>query len=171
MKLKVGPTFSNVLFYCAFMLLFTGYSFAQQNPIYRLTDGNAQVQGRSAQVIANYPEDLLFNLESSIYIKNNAVLNTYGSTAPKVLKVKDSQSLNFLYTYNELYNEVEMITINLKSLSDLSSPFDVDSIRGFSHLKYIYLKCEFPISESQIRAFIQNADTEISIFYKNINRS
>ncbi|MEZ4856137.1 MAG: hypothetical protein R2812_06660 [Gelidibacter sp.] len=79
--------------------------------------------------------------------------------------------LVFISTRNELYKAVEN-TIDIESVNDLQHLFDVDLIRGFNNfLKYIYLKCEFPITESQIRAFIQNADPEISIFYKKINRS
>ncbi|PWI29172.1 hypothetical protein DI383_12030 [Flavobacteriaceae bacterium LYZ1037] len=152
------------------MIFFTSISFAQENNIYKLPDNSDQNSLRSSR-ITNYPQDLLYDLEPSVYIKNNNVENVVGVASPKVLKLKDVNSIPFLSNRNALYNKVEMITINVTSLSDLSRPFIVDDIRGFANLKYIYIKSEFLITENQIRNFIQNADPEISIFYKIFNRS
>lgn len=174
MNYKVNSTFLSVFM---LFIIFSSNCFAQENRIYQLsdTDGvspNTNLTARNASnIMIEYPKDLLYGLAPSVYIQNNAIQNVEGATAPTVLKFKDVQSFGFISTRNELYNKVEMITIDLETVNDLQTPFDVDLIRGFDNLKYIYLKCEFPITETQIRAFIQNADPEISIFYKKINRS
>jgi hypothetical protein len=159
------------------LIIFSSSCFAQENRIYQLSDTDGLVSNNnltsrsSLNTMTEYPEDLLYGLEPSVYIQNNAILNVEGVTAPVVLKFKDINSFGFISTRNELYKKVEMITIHLSTIDDLQTPFNVDAIRGFNNLKYIYLKCEFSITETQIRAFIQNADPEISIFYKKTNRS
>ena len=159
------------------IVLFSGTSFSQDNVIHKLTErdesakkGNVVGQ-RSSAVITEFPNDLLYELKSTIYIKNNGILNVEGPGAPLVLKFLDVKSFNFTSTRNPLYNKVEMITISLSSENDLRNTFDLNTVKGFSHLKYIYLKCEFPISENQVRSFIQNADPEITFFYNTYRRS
>lgn len=172
MKNRMNATLASVIMVCTLLVVFTGSSFAQENPIYQLSDNtNNQSMSRSTSAIASYPEDLLYDLEPSVYIQNNQIVEVTEGQAPKVLKLKDVNSFDILSTRNDLFNRVEMITINIKSASELTRPFNVDNIRGFGSLKYIYLKCESSVTESQIRNFIQQADSEISIFYKIFNRS
>lgn len=172
MKNRMNTTLASVIMVCTLLVVFTSGSFAQENPIYQLSDNTSnRSMSRSTATIASYPEDLLYDLEPSVYIQNNQIVNVTESLAPKVLKLKDVNSFNILSTRNDLFKRVEMITINIKSTSDLTRPFNVDNIRGFGSLKYIYLKCEASVTESQIRNFIQQADSEISIFYKIFNRS
>lgn len=157
--------------------LFSGTSFSQENVIHKLSDREqtlahgSTVSQRSTTFTSEIPYDLLYDLKSTVYIKNNGILNIERVGAPVVLKFLDTESFNFVSTRNSLYNKIELITINLNSENDLRNPFDVDAIRGFSHLKYIYLKCEFPISDNQIRSFLQNADPEITFFYSSYKRS
>lgn len=155
----------------ALALIDSNKVLAQNNPIYQLPDNQNTSRRTTGSTIVNYPEELLYELEPSIYVKNNAIIETVGASSPKVLKLKDVNSFNFLSTRNSLFRKVEMITINISSPSDLSSSFNVDNIRGFGQLKYIYIKSDFVITENQIRSFIQNADPEISIFYKIFKRS
>ncbi|UPS90846.1 hypothetical protein [Bizionia sp. M204] len=165
-------TLTTVVMVCALLVVFTSSSFAQENPIYQLPDNtDSQSMSRTSTRVTTYPEDLLYDLEPSVYIKNNQIIEVTEGQKPKVVKLKDTNSFNILSSDNDLFKRVEMITINIKSASDLMRPFNVDNIRGFGSLKYIYLKCESSVTESQIRNFIQQADSEISIFYKIFNRS
>ncbi len=168
----MNMTLTTVVMVCALLVVFTSSSFAQENPIYQLPDNtDSQSMSRTSTRVTTYPEDLLYDLEPSVYIKNNQIIEVTEGQKPKVVKLKDTNSFNILSSDNDLFKRVEMITINIKSASDLMRPFNVDNIRGFGSLKYIYLKCESSVTESQIRNFIQQADLEISIFYKIFNRS
>lgn len=172
MKNRMNMTLTSVVMVCALLVVFTSSSFAQENPIYQLSDNtDSQSMSRTSTRVTSYPEDLLYDLEPSVYIKNNQIIEVTEGQAPKVVKLKDINSFSILSSDNDLFKRVEMITINIKSASDLMRPFNVDNIRGFGSLKYIYLKCESSVTESQIRNFIQQADSEISIFYKIFNRS
>lgn len=161
--------------------LFSGTCFAQDNEIFKLTDRdkvannvtsskNNNIALNTSTLTTELPNDLLYDLKPSVFIKNNGILNVEGYE-PVVLIFLDAQSFNFVSNRNPLYNKVEMITINLKSENDLANAFDVSSIRGFSHLKYIHLKCEFSITENQIRSFLKNADPEITFVYNIYQRS
>jgi len=173
MKNKINISTTKLLFVVLLALFVDVSGFAQTNAIYNLTENSAtSVNARVATPsITRYPTSLLYDLQPSIYVEQNAIINVNGIKSPKVLKMKDTQSFELVKTRNQLYKDIEMITINLKTVSDLSRTFDVDSIRGFNHLKYIYLKSDFPLTVNQIREFILNADPEINIFYKNLDRS
>ncbi len=170
MKNRMNATLASVIMVCTLLVVFASNSFAQENRIYQLSD-NTNNQSVSRSSVTSYPEDLLYDLAPSVYIANNQIVEVTDGQAPKVIKLKDINSFNILSTRNDLFKRVEMITINIQSASDLARPFNVDNIRGFGSLKYIYLKCEASVSEAQIRNFIQQADPEISIFYKIFNRS
>lgn len=171
MKNRINTLVFSLLMVFASALMSSNQALAQDNPIYQLPDDPNTSRRATASTIVDYPEDLLYELEPSIYVKNNAIIETIGANSPKVLKLKDVNSFNLLNTRNSLFRRIEMITINISSPSDLTRSFNVDNIRGFGQLKYIYIKSDFVITENQIRTFIQNADPEISIFYKIFNRS
>lgn len=157
--------------------LFSGTALSQENVIHNLSDReqtlaqSATINKRSSKKTSEFPFDLLYDLKTTVYVKNNSILNVEGAGAPVVLKFLDTQSFNYVSTGNSLYNQIELITINLSSVNELRNSFNVDAIRGFSNLKYIYLKCEFEISENQIRSFLQNADPKIVFFYTSYKRS
>ncbi|RXJ51352.1 hypothetical protein [Gelidibacter gilvus] len=157
--------------------LFSGTSFSQENAIHKLSDREQTLaQGttvgkRSSTISSEFPYDLLYDLKATVYVKDNGILNVIGAGAPVVLKFLDTKSFNFLSATNALYDQIQLITINLSSANDLRNSFNLDAIKGFSNLKYIHLKCEFEISENQIRSFLQNADPEIVFFYNSYKRS
>ncbi|MCK0124721.1 hypothetical protein MWU76_09925 [Gelidibacter sp. F2691] len=158
--------------------LFSGTCFSQDNVIHNLT-GNTDrfaptdvvVGNRSSKATADLPSDLLYDLNATVYVKNNAISKVKGKAHPLVLKFKDAQSFNVVSKRNPLFNKVEMIKIDLASENDLRTPFNMSALRGFNNLKYVYLKCEFPATEDQIRNFIQNADPKLIIYYNTYKRS
>lgn len=157
--------------------LFSSSTFSQNNPIHNLSDRESvfakenHTALRGSTATTEHPYDLLYDLNATVYAKDNAILNVEGVGAPVVLKFLDTQSFKLASTANTLHDQVELITINLKSANDLRSPFQLNAIQGFNNLKYIYLKCEFAISENQIRTFLQNADPKIVFFYSSYQRS
>lgn len=174
MNSKIKTKFLSI---AVLIVLFTGKCFSQENVIHKLTDSDHNVavenhtSQRSSSSIEELPYDLLFDLNSTIYIKDNGILNIEGVSAPVALKFLDTKSFNFISTRDKRFSKVELITVNLDSEKDLTTPFNLGAIRGFDSLKYIHLKCEFPISENQIRAYLKNADPEIIIFYNTYKRS
>ncbi|TXE06500.1 hypothetical protein ES711_13380 [Gelidibacter salicanalis] len=158
--------------------LFSGTCFSQDNVIHNLT-GNSDrfissdvvVGNRSSQATADLPSDLLYELNATVYVKNNTLSKVKGKAHPLVLKFKDAQSFNVVSKRSALFNTVEMIKIDLASENDLRTPFNMAALRGFNNLKYVYLKCEFPATEAQIRTFIQNADPKLIIYYNTYQRS
>ncbi|MBJ7882744.1 hypothetical protein [Gelidibacter salicanalis] len=173
MDSKIKTKFLSIIM---LMGLFSGACFSQGNAIHNVTDRDQRfapgdiVANRSATATQEIPTDLLYDLKSTIYVKNNGISKVTGA-APLVLQFKDTKSFNVASKSNALFNKVEMIKIDIASTTTLNTPFNLSSTQGFNNLKYIYLNCEFPVTEDQIRSFIQNADPEIIIFYNIYKRS
>src|SRR5690606_37788182 len=114
----------------------------------------------------------IFNRKNhSIYIENSRIINVTGETSPKVLKLLDGTSSSLLLDNNNLYRQVEVITITLNRASDLNNRLDLSRINGFPSLKYVYVKCLFECTDQQIRNFLLNRDSVTTVFYKVVNPS
>lgn len=160
--------------------IFSSSLTAQENLIHQITsrDQTSQPQLRKTSntrlkhtsSITEVPEDLLYDLNSAVYIKDNTIIHIEGN-APLAVKLLDTKSYEFLTKRNELYHQVELITLNLDTREDLNTIFNIGAIRGFDNLRYIYLKCQFPINENEIRRLLQHADPEVTFFYHIYNRS
>ncbi|MFB9055616.1 hypothetical protein ACFFU9_02585 [Mariniflexile ostreae] len=171
MKIKVRQNVF-ILFLVCFSLVSLHNSHAQQNKIYELKDQKALKNPNNIGAEDHtIPHDFLFSLKPTIYLKNNAILNVTGLNKPVGLTSYDGSSLSILKTENPLFNSVKVLKIQLNEPSDLGKVLDFSSIREFSSLQYIYVMCYFKCTEHQIRAFIQNANPEIIVYFENVNPS
>jgi hypothetical protein len=168
MRKIIKRTLSNFLLVSALAILFSASGFAQEN-IYQIFDEDSG--NRNLRTSINVPNELLHGKNPTIYIENSTIINVTGEASPKVLKLLDATSFNLLQDNNSLHNSVEVITITLNRVSDLSNRFDVSRINGFRSLRYIYVKCLFDCTDQQISSFLLNADSVTTVFYKVVNPS
>lgn len=116
--------------------------------------------------------NLLTNLNSTIYFsKGNLQLNESGS--PVVVDT-DAQSFSELYKENSDFNQVEIIKINLNSISDMSASLDLSKLISFYQLKYIYVEIGYDacggqsddclLSETQ--SLVKNTDSNAVVIFK-----
>ncbi|WP_338730774.1 hypothetical protein [Mangrovimonas cancribranchiae] len=171
MKKNTKVSTTCMLLLCAISFLTTSIIVAQESSIYRVYDDNqsSNILSRSSET-RDIPRELLNGLNSAIYVENSRVINTTGIGRAKVIKLLDSNSIHAINSINEVTNNVELLTISLQNMSNLSMSFNMDSL-DLPSLRYIYLKCDFDCSESQIRQFLVNLDPEVTIFYKVLKRS
>lgn len=168
MKKTIERTFSNFLLVCMLSIFFSANLLAQEN-IQRIFDDNSENSNLRTSV--TIPDQLLHGKNPTIYIENSRIINVTGETSPKVLKLLDGTSSGLLLDNNNLYSQVEVITITLNRASDLNNRLDLSRINGFPSLKYVYVKCLFECTDQQIRNFLLNTDSVTTVFYKVVNPS
>jgi len=105
----------------------------------------AMISSSSPEVAANgyHLQKLAYNLNPTLYIRNGSINNPSGK-APVCLDT-DIASLGKLYEANELYQQVEYITIRVEKANDLSAMVNSAKFQEFINLKYIYFLCTFEI--------------------------
>ncbi|WP_308992822.1 hypothetical protein QLS71_015830 [Mariniflexile litorale] len=143
---------------------------AQETKVFELKNGTL-LQNSNLNGADEVPNQLLYSLKPSIYVKNNNIIKVTGPQKPISLTLYDANSLNILKTENSLFSTVQILKVQLKEISDLNSYIDFSNISGFNNLSYIYVTTYFKCTESQIRAFIKNIDSEITIYFENVNPS
>ena len=111
MKKTIERTFSNFLLVCMLSIFFSANLLAQEN-IQRIFDDNSENSNLRTSV--TIPDQLLHGKNPTIYIENSRIINVTGETSPKVLKLLDGTSSSLLLDNNNLYSQVEVITITLE---------------------------------------------------------
>lgn len=117
--------------------------------------------------------ELNSSLKSTVYVKNNTVVKSTDAGVKKPIKIKFNNITPFqkLDEDNFLYTDVELITINIKTLNDLNNRFDLKNANHFQNLKYVFVKCYFDCSVNQIEQFVLNAEPEVIIYFTIVNPS
>lgn len=163
MKNKLTLTFYTFLLVCCVSLLFTNKAVAQENGIYEISIDNFSTSASADNGRGEFNK-LAYNLHPTIYIKNGIEKKTYGEDLPVKLTLEDANSINVLNNGNSKYNQVQLITIKINNSSDLNTVLDLSNTSGLSQLKYIFIKCNFKCTASQIKSFVK-ANSQTRIFY------
>lgn len=162
-----------LLLIIVFSLLFINKGFAQDdddNDIQRaeiilLTGESADSNKGDARFLS-----LIYDLHPTIFINNNTIKNISGVKQPVCLII-DPSSFNFLSNRNDNFSKIEVISINIKTKSDLNQSLDLSKINGFNKLKYIYVSSAIDISSRDIESFIKNSNDRVTIYCKKITQS
>lgn len=152
------------IFICCFIVFNTNKTFSQEQNIYELTSTNNNDRKEF--------NNLSKKLHSTYYYKANKLVNKYGNSDPVRITLNDGNSLDILKLDNPKYKKVELITIKLKSASDLNKSLELIDNEIFSELKFIYIKCLFNCNSNQIKEFTKKMNTsEVRIFYTIVKPS
>lgn len=103
------------------------------------------ISSSNPEVAANgyHLKKLAYDLNPTLYLRNGSTNNPSGKT-PVCLDT-DMTSLGKLYEVNELYQQVEYITIRVEKDKDLSAMVNSVKFQDFRNLKYIYFLCTFEV--------------------------
>jgi hypothetical protein len=108
-------------------------------------------------------ENLLKEVQPAIYFRSGEI-RLYGENPTSlyidVPSLRDSASR---ITANE---SIEIVTISLNQISDLSSPIDLTVFSNFPNLKYIYILSTVETSGNVISSLIRNSNSRFGVFYK-----
>jgi hypothetical protein len=191
--MKNNTTLSCYNFFLTFVvsLVFIYSVKAQEAKVYEIFDHNPQENlvplnkstksakaTLSATVNTTYAADLNnfydlnYNLKPTIYVANNSIVMMPDNEVAVKLKLEDTKSLSVLKTINPIFQTVELIEINVESMSELNTAFDVATLQSFSSLKYIYIQCnQFSASVAQMQRFVINAGSGITVYFMTTNPS
>jgi hypothetical protein len=163
---KIYSLFLTVLL-VIILFVFSVQNLSAQNLIEysSLINSMNETKQMSALSNAEHLRSLVYDLNSKLYI-NNQIENAVGITNPVCVKI-DAQSIDKLYEENQLFNQVELITINLNDLNELNFFLDLSKLKSFTNLKYIQFLCSFKCDPLLINNLYQKiSNTDIIVFYQ-----
>ena len=167
MKNKSTLTFYTFLLICCVSLISIEKATAQENEIFELTEDNNQSKVRIRKHKDNKRGKfyaLAHKIHTTAYIENNVVTKVNGKGQIKKMIFKDSKTSDILKLTDSEYDNVELIIVTLKSMSDLNNKLDLLNIND--KLKYVFIKCQFKCTKKQIKNFIKiKPKSHIRVFY------
>ncbi len=122
---------------------------------------NLKASGQNARAIEL--EHLLYDLQSAVYFFSGE-LKTYGEKPTSLFT--EINSISAIGSSATLKNDIEIVTIEINSISDLSKTIDLSQFLGFIKLKYIYILSNIQTNEMNINKLIQNPNPQYTIIYK-----
>jgi len=102
---------------------------------------------------------------STMYVDKGNVRKVSEGNNPIKLKSEDFQLNTLLNSKNKMFESVELIIVKLNQQSDLNKSINVSNLTEFKKLKYIFVKCNFECSSSQIQQVILNTNQDITVYY------
>jgi hypothetical protein len=107
-------------------------------------------------------ESLLTGLQSTVYVGSSIKA---GDETPPVCANVRAGSVSMLTQTNQLFNEVELIVIKLRTPQDLNFKLDPSKLTSFVKLKYVVFLCEFECSLEETQNLF-HPKNGISFFHK-----
>jgi hypothetical protein len=159
MKNKSTLKLSVLLIVFCLCIVFPNLVNAQDKNIFEISE-NTSLHSNDRQEFYN----LAFNLNTTIYLKDNMVKNTYGDDSFIRITMKDTESFDIIKNNQNQYKQIEIITIQVKSLNELSKTVDLTTLTEMDSLKYIFIKCYFKCQNNDIKNFIKT-NPNVRIFY------
>jgi|GEM_PF-6057021 len=117
----------------------------------------AQIGGSGDEQLTS----LLTEIHPSVYLSNGEI-TTYGNSAPEVLYC-DVASVNMLYDSEELFDQVQLIKLQIKSGEALPTII-LNNLVSFTNLDYFYVEFTYDICGGQSDACLD------AIVQQNISR-
>jgi hypothetical protein len=124
----------------------------------QMTESNDSVLIKEASHI----KSLVIDLHPTVYVGD--VVKASGESLPVRADVK-AGAVSKLSIENALFERVELITIRINSIADLSASLDLSAIQGFTSLKYVRILCSFEFDAEQLDAIVTGNTTGIKVFY------
>jgi len=107
-------------------------------------------------------KSLIEDLHASVYLENNNI-KKYGLN-PKCLFVASlSDLVNVSGSFTKDY--IEIVTIKIQTISELSQPLNLAIFSEYQALRIIYLQLPFECTINQLNNFIQNQESNYHLIY------
>jgi len=170
MKNKSTSRFLLAAIVCFIFFMSIENLIAQEKGIYeifnktRLTNKISKSSSKSVLDDRQSFYKLAFNLNTTLYLKNNQVLNSYGEGPIKKITISDLKSFDILKNNAKNYQTVELITINVKSKSELNGTIDLTGVTEMTSLKYVFIRCSFKCRTTEVENLIK-ASPNVRVFY------
>lgn len=150
---------SLILVISCLCILLPDFVNAQDRNIFEIS-GNTSLNIDDRQDFYN----LAFNLNTTVYLKDNSVQNTYGNGSIIKVTMQDTESFDLLKTNQSQYNQAELITIHVNNFNELNKNIDLTSLTEMKGLKYIFIECLFKCQLQDVQNFVK-ANPNVRVFY------
>jgi hypothetical protein len=107
---------------------------------------------------------LINDKNPAVYITNNTI-NSYASdTNPTCLFTNISGLVN-INNASIIKNDIELITIRINTISELSTILNLELLASYPKLRYIYFLSSFTVTRNNIRNMLQGTNQNYSVIY------
>lgn len=127
---------------------------------------SSEQNARSSYSSSQNVEKLVYNVQPSIYVQSGPI-KTYGEK-PTNLFV-DVNAMNRLSDSGLLKNNIEIVTIQISTSTDLNSVIDLSLLSNFKNLKYVHIVSSIATTQSSIVRMVQNQNEKYSVFFSITN--
>ncbi len=124
--------------------------------------GTARQAASSGAFDVTRLRNLVGEVQSSMYFYGSEV-KTYGDVPTNLFT--DLSSLNLVNNSITMKQNVEIVTVRIKTASELNSTIDLAVFSNFPNLKYIYFISGLNTTSENIASHVSNYDRRFNIFY------
>ncbi len=106
---------------------------------------------------------LIYDLQPTFYVRDNKITKKDNGFA-----IRGEINLNdvpFLYTKNDIFESVEMITIRIITKDKISHKINLSNLTQFKSLKYIHFVINFSCDSSYIESLYEGENDKCKILY------
>ncbi|MDT0644383.1 hypothetical protein RM553_16210 [Zunongwangia sp. F363] len=105
---------------------------------------------------------LIYDLNPTIFVEDQKV-KSYDEKDPLIARVKPD-SWNLLSQDEEIFNSIELITLQLPQANSFSQTLDLSGFKSFNNLKYIFVECTGNCTAGQVERIFRNVG-EVTVLY------
>lgn len=151
--------FQKNIFFVLFFLI-TTISFAQSENVDSYL---ANLENSRQDSKLTHLKHLLYDLQSAVY-SSSVEIKVYGDQPTALFT--DINSIYSLNTSVSSKSTIEIVTIKIEKLADLSRSIDLNALSDFENLKYIFISSAIETSPSVINNLIKNDTSKYVLLYK-----
>ena len=154
------------------LLVFSNVSAQQSSRGSRVVHLNQFLASQPASDPATLrTKSLLKDLQPSVYLTSGEI-SVYGDN-PVCLFTDVASIATIVGSSNQTLHpeNIEMVTININKIAELSSGIDLSVFTNFPKLKYIYIQSNISTTASEIISAIRNNDPRFRVFYDILKTS
>ncbi len=124
---------------------------------------SARMASANSAIDVTHLRDLVTQVQSSSYFYDGEV-KTYGDVPTNLFT--DLSSLNRVDRAIALKNNIEIVTVLIKTASELNATIDLSAFSNFPNLKYIYFISSLNTTGDSIARNITNFNERFNILFK-----
>ena len=158
-KLKI----STILTFVIMFLCFSTKGFAQETVVFDYKSLLAKTQDKERKNDLMKMQSLATDLLPSISIVDGKVQRFGDSDAISI--ETDAKSFSDIKNLKGLTADVKILKIKLNSSSDLSSKFNLESLKNIESLEYVYIICPFDATASQVSNLLTGTNNNVTVIY------
>jgi hypothetical protein len=161
-----GVSFKLVIIYVGFIALLFGIQSIYGQKAIKFDDyleGLKNQKSLNGKSKAESMKSLAFDHQPTFYVRDNQII-TIDSKAPICGDIELSD-IHLLNSRNSKFENVEFLTIRLRSEISRASKLNLNQLSHFKNLKFIHVICEYSCVPTSIEQIFEGENSKLQIFY------